>query len=171
MRVIINDANILIDLVKLDLIDDLLLLEFDFKITDFVLDELNIEQHSAILEYIEEGYIDLIITDNLDDLDSIGNIYNTYNGISLQDASVWHYAEKYEGILLSGDKNLRKQATNKGLEVRGILYIFDELLLANVIPFDEAIYKLDMLYRMNSRLPLDAKNERIAKWQAKEHVR
>ncbi len=43
MRIIINDANILIDLVQLDLMNEFIQLELDLKTTDFVYEELNDE--------------------------------------------------------------------------------------------------------------------------------
>ena len=43
MRIITNDANILIDLVQLDLMNEFIQLELDLKTTDFVYEELNDE--------------------------------------------------------------------------------------------------------------------------------
>jgi rRNA-processing protein FCF1 len=171
MRIIINDANILIDLVHLVLMDQFVLLELELKVTDFVFEELNAEQKNIIINYIEEGYIELIITDNEEDYVRISNILAKNSGLSFEDCTVWHYAEKLNGILLTGDGKLRKQATENGIEVKGILYIFDELLSAKLITFDEAIDKIELLYIINTRLPQDAKKERILKWKKKEHIR
>lgn len=44
MIVVVNDANILIDLVKLQLLPNFFGLEFEFYTTDLVLDELYDEQ-------------------------------------------------------------------------------------------------------------------------------
>ncbi len=49
MKIVINDANILIDLVKLELIEAFSKLEFDLHTTDFVLEELNDDQKTPIL--------------------------------------------------------------------------------------------------------------------------
>jgi predicted nucleic acid-binding protein len=171
MRIIINDANILIDLVHLVLMDQFVLLELELKVTDFVFEELNAEQKNIIINYIEEGYIELIITDNEEDYVRISNILAKNSGLSFEDCTVWHYAEKLNGILLTGDGKLRKQATENGIEVKGIFYIFDELLSAKLITFDEAIDKIELLYSINTRLPQDAKKERILKWKKKEHIR
>jgi rRNA-processing protein FCF1 len=171
MRIIINDANILIDLVHLVLMDQFVLLELELKVTDFVFEELNAEQKNIIINYIEEGYIELIITDNEEDYVRISNILAKNSGLSFEDCTVWHYAEKLNGILLTGDGKLRKQATENGIEVKGIFYIFDELLSAKLITFDEAIDKIELLYIINTRLPQDAKKERILKWKKKEHIR
>jgi len=49
MKIVNNDANILIDLVKLELIDAFSKLDFDLHTTDLVLDELNDEQRTPIV--------------------------------------------------------------------------------------------------------------------------
>lgn len=49
MKIVINDANILIDLVKLELVDAFSELDFDLHTTDFVLEELNDEQKTPII--------------------------------------------------------------------------------------------------------------------------
>ena len=54
MKVIVNDANILIDLVELELLPHFFDLEFEFLTTELVLNELFEEQHSALLPYIDK---------------------------------------------------------------------------------------------------------------------
>ena len=60
MKIIINDANILIDLIKLELMNEFILLKFDLKTTDVVFDELNDNQKVIIESYINSGNIELI---------------------------------------------------------------------------------------------------------------
>lgn len=48
MKLLINDANILIDIVKLDLVNAFLSLDFDLHTTDFVFAELNVQQQESI---------------------------------------------------------------------------------------------------------------------------
>ena len=170
MRIIINDANILIDLVQLDLMNSFIQLEMELKTTDFVYEELNEEQEIVITGFIDSGDIELIVTEDDEDYNRIVDILENSSGLSFEDCSVWHYAEKFEGTLLSGDGRLRKQAIANGIIVRGILYIFDQLLLANLIMFELAIEKLEQLYEINPRLPIASKNERILSWTSKEHV-
>jgi len=74
MRVIINDANILIDLVHLSLIDKFVLLPFELKITDFVYEELHENQRDVIQSYIKEDKIELIITESEEDFNHIAII-------------------------------------------------------------------------------------------------
>ena len=170
MRIIINDANILIDLVHLDLMNEFIQLDLELKTTDFVFEELNEEQKIIIEGYINSEHIELIITEEEGDFESITTILENSSGLSFEDCSVWHYADKLNGILLSGDGKLRKQAIANGVTVKGILYLFDQLLLNELISFDYAIVKLNQLYEINQRLPVNSKNERIMNWSSQKHV-
>lgn len=168
--VIINDANILIDLVHLNLMDEFIHLDLELKTTDFVFEELNEDQKNIIEEYINLGNIEIIITEEEEDFVSITTILENSSGLSFEDCSVWHYASKLDGILLSGDGKLRKQATANGILVKGILYVFDQLLLKGLISFDFAIEKIEQLYEINPRLPINSKNERTINWSSQKHV-
>ena len=99
MRIIINDANILIDLVHLDLMNEFIKLNLDLKTTDFVFEELNQDQKVIIEAYINSDDIELILTDTEEDFESIMTILENSSGLSFEDCSVWHYANKLEGIL------------------------------------------------------------------------
>ena len=44
MKIFINDANVLIDLVELDLVSEFASLPYELHTTDFVLNEINEEQ-------------------------------------------------------------------------------------------------------------------------------
>ena len=112
MRIIINDANILIDLVHLDLMNEFIKLNLDLKTTDFVFEELNHDQKVIIEAYINSDDIELILTDTEEDFESIMTILENSSGLSFEDCSVWHYANKLDGILLSGDGKFQHPNVN-----------------------------------------------------------
>ena len=168
--VIINDANILIDLVHLNLMGEFIQLDLELKTTDFVFEELNEDQKNIIDGYITSGNIEIILTEEEDDFASITAILENSSGLSFEDCSVWHYANKLDAILLSGDGKLRKQATANGISVKGVLYVFDQLLLKDLISFDFAIEKIEQLYKINPRLPVNSKDERTSNWSTQKHV-
>ena len=170
MRVVINDANILIDLVKIDLMNQFVQLDMELKTTDFVFEELNEEQKNIITLYINVGEIEIITTEKVEDFAGISSILDHASGLSFEDCSVWYYANKFKGILLSGDGRLRKLAIANGIEVRGILFVLDQLLLKDWITFELAIEKIELLYKINSRLPISSKNERISHWILEKHL-
>jgi hypothetical protein len=83
----------------------------------------------------------------------------------MTDSSVWYYAKREGCILLTGDKKLRSSAANDGVEVRGILYVFDALVEESVITPSAAADKLAQLRVVNSRLPKDEIDKRIKLWE------
>lgn len=170
MRIVINDANILIDLFHLDLVDVFFRLDnLDLKTTDFVFEELYDEQKSVIEQFIQNQSLTLIES-SVEDLMNISQIHSSTTGLSIEDCSVWHHAKKNEGILLTGDAKLKKQSSADGVEVHGVLYIFDQLLISNLISFELAIEKLNQLYSLNKRLPLTAKKQRLDSWAQSRHM-
>jgi hypothetical protein len=99
MKLLINDANILIDIVKLDIIEAFLSLDFDLHTTDFVFEELE-EYQQASLKSERFG---IIKTENQEDFVDIINLLNSNKGLSFEDCSVWHYTKNMNGTLITGD--------------------------------------------------------------------
>lgn len=170
MKIVINDANILIDLVKLELIDAFSKLDFDLHTTDFVLDELNDEQKTPIVNLNNGKKLTVIETTETIDFQGITTILEKSTGLSFEDCSVWYYSKKMSGILLTGDGKLRKQASKDKIEVRGIIYLFDVLLNQKLISFQEAIEKIKQLMLLNNRLPKKEIDKRIELWNEEKYV-
>ena len=79
----------------------------------------------------------------------------------------------YPGIFLSlivpfaimpGNRQLRRYAEASNVSVRGVLFIFDELVANNVIPSQLAATKLRELVAINVRLPKAEIEKRINNW-------
>ena len=170
MKIVINDANILIDLAKLELIQLFAKMSFDLHTTDFVVEELNDEQLEPVSELIKSGRLKVIETEDAEDFQGITNILENSSGLSFEDCSVWYYSKKLAGALLTGDGKLRKQAAKEGIEVRGIIFIFDELLKQELISFPQAIDKIEKLSLLNNRLPKKEIEKRIENWRSENYV-
>ena len=170
MKIVINDANILIDLAKLELIPVFAKINFDLYTTDFVIEELNDEQRKPVSKIIKSGKLKVIETEDAIDFQGITNILENSSGLSFEDCSVWYYSKKISGALLTGDGRLRKQATKEGIEVRGIIFVFDELLKQGLISFTTAIVKIENLSLLNNRLPKKEIEKRIENWKDEKYV-
>lgn len=170
MKIVINDANILIDLAKLELIEIFSKINFDLHTTDFVIEELNDEQHKPVSKLVKNGKLKVIETEDALDFQGIVDILENSSGLSFEDCSVWYYSKKLTGALLTGDGKLRKQATKGGIEVRGIIFIFDELIKQGLISFTIAIDKIENLSKLNNRLPKKEIEKRIENWKNKTQV-
>jgi len=170
MKIVINDANILIDLAKLELIQVFSKINFDLHTTDFVIEELNDEQRNPVSKLIKSKKLTVIETEDMADFQGITSILENSNGLSFEDCSVWYYSKKLSGALLTGDGKLRKQAIKEGIEVRGIIFIFDELLKQNLITFKIAIDRIEKLSLLNNRLPKKEIEKRIEYWKDEKYV-
>ncbi len=162
MKIIVSDANILIDLANLNLLQKFVELDFEFHTNDFIINEIkNPEQSPKIDKLVESKKIFVAETK----VDEYGEILDLQTkNLSVSDCSVLYYTKKINGLLLTGDKNLRKTANKKKIEIRGIFFIFDELVKAEMLTYKNAIVKIKLLQKINNRLPQNEIEKRINKW-------
>jgi predicted nucleic acid-binding protein len=166
MKIIVNDANILIDLVELQILPYFFKLEFEFRTTELIMDELFEEQKEAFIPYIETNQL---IVENVSDEDfmEINLIRTQKPTLSEQDCSAFFLAGKEQAALITSDNKLRKFAKSENVEVHGHLWILDSLFEAEIISGSRATEKLNLLCNtVNPRLgsPKAECRKRIEKW-------
>ena len=166
MEIIVNDTNIFIDLYSIGLLEALCELPYEVRTVDFVIDEITSPgQAEAIVALAKDGKIKIESFDSYE-LEEIISEYSTVPGnISIPDCSVCYYARKHASTLLTGDRQLRRYAEATNVEVRGILFIFDELVINKVISPIQTAKKLKELLGINIRLPKAEIEKRINKWR------
>ena len=166
MKIIVNDANILIDLVELKILPYFFSLEFKFHTTNLILFELFDEQNQELIPYIEIG--SLIIDEVSDeDLMEIIKIRSLKPSLSEQDCSAIYQAQKDKASLITSDNTLRKFAKQRNIEVHGHLWVFDCLVDRELLSGVQAIQKLDELITViNPKLGLPEHEcqKRFIKW-------
>jgi hypothetical protein len=166
VKIIVNDANILIDLVELKILSCFFQLKFEFHTTDIILEELFEEQKEALFPYIETGSL---IVDNIseEDLIEMLAIKAIMSNLSEQDCSAFYQAKKNTAALITSDNTLRKFAQANSIEVHGHLWVFDNLVNNGILTGITAIEKLEELCNVvNPKLGLP-KNEckkRVKLW-------
>lgn len=165
MEIVVNDTNVFIDLCSIALIDDFFRLPISVHTVDFVLNEIkNEEQRHIINRFIENGKL-TVGTFKPTEVIQIIELRDSAGGnVSFEDCAVWHYAKKNNYTLLTGDGQLRKKAIASNVMVKGIIYVFDELVAYEIITPLLAVAKLQELMSKNPRLPKSIIQERINKW-------
>jgi len=79
---------------------------------------------------------------------------------------VLFFAQKNECKLLTGDNKLKSVATKEGIDVHGLLHVFDLLVEEHkILSPQKAIHCLKYLTSSNARLPIEEVESRIKKWQ------
>jgi hypothetical protein len=171
MIVVVNDANILIDLIKLQLIEAFFDITWEFHSTNLIIEnELYDEQKNQLQPYIDNGKL-IIQALDVDDMLSIMTIQAQKPQFSDKDCSALHCAQKLKASLITSDNPLRKYAKEMKVDVHGHLWVFDALLEHNCITTEIAINKLNELNTINSKLKLPEKEckARIEKWKNQAH--
>ena len=165
MEIIVNDTNILIDLHSLGLLEVLCELPYDVRTVDFVIAEITDPEQSEALSALARENKIRIESFDAEELGEIITEHSSVPGnISIPDCSVCYYARKHAATLLTGDRQLRRYAEANNVSVRGILFIFDELVANNVISSQQASAKLRELVAINVRLPKSEIEKRINNW-------
>ncbi len=153
MRLLIHDANVLIDLIDTGLLDLALSLPFVMETTDLVRVEVEPPEQVQVLEKcIDNGSLGLIYSSVM----QLANIYSLKSEnprLSIADCSVIFHALDRSGIVLSGDGRLRKEAEAKKLEVHGTLWVLALMVDQGHLDPATAIAKLKFLMNTNQRLP------------------
>jgi predicted nucleic acid-binding protein len=154
MIIVVNDANVLIDLVKLKLLPCFFSLHLEFYTTDLILHELHDWQLQELQVYINNGKL-TVIELTVTELIEISLLQAEKRQLSEQDCSAIVCARKVAGNLLTSDNKLRKFAAKKLLTVYGHLWVFDRMVETSIITPQVAIEKLTELREViNPRLNL-----------------
>lgn len=166
-RIVVNDTNVFIDLLDIGLLDHFFQLSWEVHTTDFVMFELNREGQRDAVEIYQVNKQLHVATFEMDELCEIRGLQKVYENkinVSLTDCSVWYYAKRKGYMLLTGDRKLRNSSMKDGVEVRGILYVFDKLVEEAILTPIVAAEKLKQLQIMNPCLPKDEIEKRIKSW-------
>jgi len=163
MTLAVTDANIFIDLFELKLLGQFFELELNIYSTQEVLLECDKALREELEVFIQKEKLTIqsISDDDVEEMDKM----NFNKGLSEPDRSVLFVAKKQKGIVVSGDKLIRKWCKQNQIEVHGILWVLDEMESSNILNPKEAIEKLQSLLQINFWLPTNAANELIEKWK------
>ena len=168
-KIVVNDTNVFIDLYEVGLLEEFFSLPWEVHTTDFVMLELQREgQHETVARYKTDKRLVVPVFEAKEMLE-IGNLFQqnmNRTNVSLTDCSVWYYAKVNNYILLTGDRKLRTTSILDGVEVHGVIYVFDALVEFNMISRQVAVEKLQQLYVINPRLPKEEIEKRINLWKA-----
>lgn len=160
MTVAVVDANILIDLIHINLLDPLFRMGIQIHTTLQIIDELNDLQQVSILEFAKIKKIKIHHLDGIHVPPIIGNNLR----MSESDKSIFSLAIRMKALILSGDAVIRRYSELQGMEVHGILWLLDRFLDQSMITRNTAVNKLNDLMSWNQRMPMEACRNRLRDW-------
>jgi hypothetical protein len=165
MKLAVTDANIFIDLIKLQMLVLLFSIDMEIHTTKEIVDQLNEDQLVHLNGFIDSRHLQVHYLSALQ-LQEVINLAAP-RALELADKSVAWLSLQLAAIVLTGDGPLRKFCQTKHLEVRGIIWFFDAIVEKGLMSPLSAAEKMESLLRFNSRLPKDECCHRIQQWKAK----
>lgn len=160
MKILVSDTNIWIDLHRSGLLEAAFRLPHAFTTTDFVWRELHAPPGRMLTEM---GLT--VETIESDEILTLLELRRALNNSSLADVSCYFLAKERGWTLLTNDGALRKSGHASDLEVRGILWILDELEQHQILTGEQLARALDAMLRQGSRLPRAECQRRFSKWR------
>ena len=88
--------------------------------------------------------------------------------VGLEDQTALFLAMELGAILLTGDRRLRLEGLKRKIEVRGVLWILDELVTKQLLPSRLAAVKLRSMITDGAFLPRDECEKRFQAWESSE---
>jgi len=158
----VTDASILFDIKKGGIMHEMFQLPFAFTTSDLIANrELKNPPFSEFEKWglsKEELSVAQVADMNL--------IRTSLKSLSINDISAFLLARDQKLTLLTGDDALRKFAESSGVEVHGILWILDELILNEIINKTEAAVALRQMMSHDRFLPKKECEDRLARWSS-----
>ncbi|WP_281687308.1 PIN domain-containing protein [Pseudomonas citronellolis] len=156
MRLLISDANILIDLEEGQLLEELFHLPYQFSVPDILFAEELEAQHAHLLD---RGL-------RLSELNSASMVYAMaltarVSGPSRNDCFALALARQERCPLLSGDQALRSAAEVENVEVKGTLWVMEELIRHQIISVAVARASYERMRANARRLPWEQALRRL----------
>jgi hypothetical protein len=165
MLLLISDANILIDIEIGGLVAPMFSLDYQFAVPDILFYEELEEQHGYLLDMgLEARDLDELLVARVSELAA------QYPRPGRNDLFALVLAVHEECPLLTGDKDLRAAAENENVEVRGTLWLVNELVSTGKISVHVARGAIQRMRAHGRRLPWDMAEQMLAQLEATPQV-
>lgn len=168
MKTAVHDASVLIDLISSGILGPWFKVGFVEAVTSsLVWREVNRRSQKARLARFVENRDLKVVPCGSEVMTRIVRLQaDLPSKMTLEDASVLLLSSTPESILLTSDKVLRKCALDRGIEVHGLLWVFDLLVSRGRILSSAAADRLEHMAALGTgRLPEKECRQRIRKWR------
>jgi len=164
MKVAVKDACVLIDLANGRLLEAWFQLGIETHTTDLVVRQVKLDRHwQAVSGFVQTGLLKVTTLAG----EQIERMHNELGAlpVGIEDQTALFLALELKAILLTGDRRLRLEGLKRQLEVRGVLWIVDELVARQVVASRLAAEKLRLMIDEGAFLPRDECEKRLQIWE------
>lgn len=161
-RLLISDANILIDMNAGGLLRSMFKLEFAFAVPDTLFEE-ELRNHHPNLRYLGLQSLEL----DGETVEYAGRLVQKHSatGTGTNDLLALALAWQQECTLLTGDPKLRCAAESELVEVHGTLWLIEQMVNRGLIRPKRARQAYDAMRKAGRRLPWDEVEEQLRRFK------
>lgn len=164
MRLVVTDANIVIDLDAGGLLEATFRLpHIEFCTPDVLYLEELVQQYGTL-----PGLGLKVMSQPSESVEYVAQIRTRYRGPSTNDLFALALARTLGCALLTGDRPLRSAADAEGVEVHGTLWLVEVLRQANLVTTPRIVAAYEAMRQEGSRLPWDAVQDQLRRWQGND---
>jgi hypothetical protein len=157
MQLFVSDANIFIDLEVCGILSKMFELPYVFAVPDILYIEELEECHGDL-----PGYGLQIKKLDSRSIEYAISLRTQYSGPSDNDFFAFVLAKQETCPLITGDAQLRRVAVAEGVELRGTIWIVEQMIIEGFLTCDEAQEAFDIMKSKERRLPWDKAADMIA---------
>lgn len=158
MRLLVSDANILIDVEDGRVVEPAFALPYQLVVPDTLFYEELEDQHETLVEY---GLWVHSLTP--ESMEYVQAVIRREPKPGRNDCMALGLARQEQCPLLTGDQDLRHLAESEGIEVRGTIWLVEELVRHELISKNEAFAAYQRMEAAGSRLPWAEARRRLAR--------
>lgn len=145
---LISDANIIIDLEKGQITKKIFQIPYRVAVVDTLYEEELINDHKHLIDL---GLLSLELSGR--SINYLQKIKAQYNAPSTNDLASLALAKQEGGVLLTGDKALKKTAKNENVRVHGTIWVVKKMKKYHLINLKEAKLAFKRMKECGRRLP------------------
>jgi len=160
-RLLISDANILIDISAGGLLDELFRLDYEYGLPDVLFEEELRAQHPELPEMGLQ--VLTLAAEAINDMMALQSKHHK-TGVSTNDCMALTLARQEHCPLLTGDGALRQIALAEGVDVKGTVWLVEQMLGSGVIDADRASQAYQAMKDDGSRLPWGRIKQQIKRY-------
>ena len=160
IQLLISDANIFIDMGVAELLDQMFALPYEYMTPESLFEE---ELRGSYGDLVSKGLRLEVLTPEI--IERVQILSEKYNGVSNHDLNVVALAEDKQTPLLTGDRKLRQVCMEEDVDVRGTLWLMEQLFSSELITVERAALAYERMADDGSRLPWDDVGKQIKKFK------
>lgn len=149
----VSDTSILIELIRLDLLECFFRLKFLVTTSTFVVVEVNDKaQIEMIKNFVAAGMLRVDSPDERQ-LSVAVDLFQKGGKLSLTDCCVIELATRTGATVLTSDQRLKEESEHFNVRCNGLLFIIEQMVNSNLIDKSQGVAKLQMHSNGNRRAP------------------